>query len=109
MLFTISARGFSRKVSKEEQMIRVDAHTKYFGPVLAVNCINFRVSQGEIVGFLGPTGAGKTTTMRILTTYLPATSGIARVAGYDVITQSVDVRRNIDSRPELTPPHPPTP
>jgi len=87
-------------------MIQVDDLTKYFGPVLAVNDINFQVSQGEIVGFLGPNGAGKTTTMRILTTYLPATSGIARVAGYDVMTQSVDVRRNIGYLPESVPLYP---
>src|ERR1700730_4291019 len=87
-------------------MIQVDDLTKYFGPVLAVNDINFQVSQGEIVGFLGPNGAGKTTTMRILTTYLPASSGIARVAGYDVMTQSVDVRRNIGYLPESVPLYP---
>src|ERR1700730_5550966 len=84
-------------------MIQVEDLTKYFGPVLAVSHINFQVSQGEIVGFLGPNGAGKTTTMRILTSYLPATSGIARVAGYDVMTQSLEVRRNIGYLPESVP------
>src|SRR5438445_5678605 len=87
-------------------MIRVDDLTKYFGPVLAVSHVSFRVAQGEIVGFLGPNGAGKTTTMRILTTYLPATSGIARVAGYDVMNQSLDVRRNIGYLPESVPLYP---
>jgi ABC-2 type transport system ATP-binding protein len=87
-------------------MIQVDDLTKYFGPILAVDHINFRVSQGEIVGFLGPNGAGKTTTMRILTTYLPATSGIARVAGYDVMNQSMEVRRNIGYLPESVPLYP---
>jgi ABC-2 type transport system ATP-binding protein len=87
-------------------MIQVDDLTKYFGPILAVNQINFQVAQGEIVGFLGPNGAGKSTTMRILTTYLPATSGIARVAGFDVMTQSVDVRRNIGYLPESVPLYP---
>src|SRR5262245_42115997 len=84
-------------------MISVDKLTKYFGPVLAVDRITFQVDKGEIVGFLGPNGAGKTTTMRILTTYLPATSGIAKVAGFDVMTESLDVRRNIGYLPESVP------
>jgi ABC-2 type transport system ATP-binding protein len=87
-------------------MIQVDDLTKFFGPVLAVDHINFQVSRGEIVGFLGPNGAGKTTTMRILTSYLPATSGIAKVAGFDVMTQSMDVRRNIGYLPESVPLYP---
>src|SRR5712692_8551546 len=87
-------------------MIEVDNLTKFFGPVLAVDHISFRVSQGEIVGFLGPNGAGKTTTMRILTSYLPATSGVVRVAGYDVMTQSMDVRRSIGYLPESVPLYP---
>jgi ABC-2 type transport system ATP-binding protein len=74
--------------------------------VLAVSDITFGVSQGEIVGFLGPNGAGKTTTMRILTTYLPATSGVARVAGHDVMTDSMEVRRNIGYLPESVPLYP---
>jgi ABC-2 type transport system ATP-binding protein len=84
-------------------MIQVDRLTKYFGPVVAVDDISFEVKKGEIVGFLGLNGAGKTTTMRILTTYIPATSGVARVAGYDVMTESMDVRRNIGYLPESVP------
>ncbi len=84
-------------------MIQVENLTKYFGPVLAVDNINFEVDKGEVVGFLGLNGAGKTTTMRILTTYLPATSGIARVAGHDVMTESMEVRRNIGFLPESVP------
>ena len=84
-------------------MISVQNLTKYFGPVMAVDRISFEVAQGEIVGFLGPNGAGKTTTMRILTSYLPATSGIATVAGYDVMTDSLQVRRNIGYLPESVP------
>jgi ABC-2 type transport system ATP-binding protein len=87
-------------------MIQVDNLTKYFGPVLAVDHITFGVERGEIVGFLGPNGAGKTTTMRILTTFLPATSGIARVAGHDVMTESMEVRRNIGYLPESVPLYP---
>jgi ABC-2 type transport system ATP-binding protein len=84
-------------------MIQVDQLTKYFGPILAVDDVTFEVAKGEIVGFLGLNGAGKTTTMRILTTYLPATKGVARVAGFDVMTQSMDVRRNIGYLPESVP------
>jgi ABC-2 type transport system ATP-binding protein len=87
-------------------MIEVDHLTKYFGPVLAVDDISFRVAKGEIVGFLGNNGAGKTTTMRILTTYLPATSGIAKVAGFDVMSQSMEVRRNVGYLPESVPLYP---
>src|SRR5437764_2652289 len=87
-------------------MIQVDNLTKYFGPVLAIDRVTFEVDKGEIVGFLGLNGAGKTTTMRILTSYLPATSGIARVAGYDVMTESLDVRRNIGYLPESVPLYP---
>ena len=87
-------------------MIHVENLTKYFGPILAVDNLNFEVDRGEIVGFLGPNGAGKSTTIRILTSYLPATSGIARVAGYDVMNQSMDVRRNIGYLPESVPLYP---
>src|SRR5581483_11184170 len=87
-------------------MIHVDKLTKYFGPILAVDNISFQVDKGEIVGFLGPNGAGKSTTIRILTSYLPATSGIARVAGFDVMNESMDVRRNIGYLPESVPLYP---
>jgi ABC-2 type transport system ATP-binding protein len=87
-------------------MIQVENLTKYFGPVLAVDHITFEVDHAGVVGFLGLNGAGKTTTMRILTGYLPATSGIARVAGYDVMTESLGVRRNIGYLPESVPLYP---
>lgn len=87
-------------------MIHVDNLTKYFGPILAVDSITFQVAKGEIVGFLGPNGAGKSTTIRILTSYLPATSGIARVANFDVMTESMDVRKNIGYLPESVPLYP---
>jgi ABC-2 type transport system ATP-binding protein len=103
--FSISGM-FAGSTLGYEQMIKVDNLTKFFGPVLAVDHISFEVTRGEIVGFLGPNGAGKTTTMRILTTYLPATSGIARVAGFDVMTESMDVRRNIGYLPESVPLYP---
>jgi ABC-2 type transport system ATP-binding protein len=84
-------------------MIEVEHLTKYFGPVMAVTNISFQVGKNEIVGLLGNNGAGKTTVMRILTTYLPATSGRAKVAGHDVMTESMDVRRNIGYLPESVP------
>jgi ABC-2 type transport system ATP-binding protein len=87
-------------------MIQVDNITKRFGPVVAVDRISFSVGQGEIVGFLGLNGAGKTTTMRILTSYLPATSGVAKIAGYDVMLQSMQVRQNIGYLPESVPLYP---
>ncbi|GIW82194.1 MAG: multidrug ABC transporter ATP-binding protein [Gemmatales bacterium] len=87
-------------------MIQVDNVTKYFGPILAVDHVSFEVDEGEIVGFLGPNGAGKTTTLRILTSYLPATSGKAKVAGFDVMNHSLEVRRHIGYLPESVPLYP---
>jgi ABC-2 type transport system ATP-binding protein len=84
-------------------MIEVERLSKYFGPVIAVDRVSFTVDRGEVVGFLGLNGAGKTTTMRILTGYLPASSGIAKVAGFDVMEQSLDVRRRIGYLPESVP------
>lgn len=84
-------------------MIHVENLCKYFGPVLAVNNVSFQVEKNEIVGLLGNNGAGKTTIMRILTTYLPASSGIARVAGFDVMTQSMEVRQRVGYLPESVP------
>lgn len=87
-------------------MIDVQNLTKYFGPVLAIDRVTFQVDKREVVGFLGLNGAGKSTTMRILTSYLPATTGVARVAGYDVMTQSMEVRRSIGYLPENVPLYP---
>jgi ABC-2 type transport system ATP-binding protein len=87
-------------------MIEVENLTRYYGPVRAVYNVNFQVDKGEIVGFLGPNGAGKSTTMRILTGYLPASSGTARIAGYDVFYDSLEVRRRIGYMPETVPLYP---
>ena len=84
-------------------MIEVDRLTKYYGPVPAIQDVSFAVEKGQIVGFLGPNGAGKTTTMRILSCFMPASSGTARVAGYDVFEQSLEVRRRIGYLPENVP------
>lgn len=87
-------------------MIQVRDLTKYYGSVLAVDHVSFSVDKGEVVGFLGPNGAGKTTTMRILTTYIPATSGTAKVAGFDVMKESLQVRQNLGYLPENVPLYP---
>src|SRR5262245_11094951 len=87
-------------------MIHVDNLTKYFGPVMAVNNVSFQVEKDEIVGLLGNNGAGKTTIMRILTTFLPASSGSARVAGFDVLNDSMEVRRRVGYLPESIPLYP---
>ncbi len=87
-------------------MIEVNKLTKQFGQVLAVDNISFHVKKGEVVGFLGPNGAGKSTTMRILTTYIPATSGTASVAGFDVMNDSMQVRENLGYLPENVPLYP---
>jgi ABC-2 type transport system ATP-binding protein len=84
-------------------MIVVENLTKKYAGVTAVDNVSFTVKRGEIVGFLGPNGAGKSTTMRILSAIMPATSGKATVAGYDVFTQSEDVRRRIGYMPESNP------
>jgi ABC-2 type transport system ATP-binding protein len=84
-------------------LIEVQDLTKAYGPVTAVDHVSFSVNEGEILGFLGPNGAGKTTTMRILTGYLPATSGTAKIAGFDVTTESLAARRHIGYLPEVPP------
>jgi ABC-2 type transport system ATP-binding protein len=87
-------------------LIEVEHLTKSYGRGNAVSDISFTVNKGEIVGFLGPNGAGKTTTMRIITGYLPATSGAARISGFDVAEQSLEVRKRIGYLPETPPLYP---
>jgi ABC-2 type transport system ATP-binding protein len=87
-------------------LIEVQDLTKTFGERTAVDHISFAVNKGEILGFLGPNGAGKTTTMRMLTSFMPATSGTARVAGFDVFDNSLEVRRHIGYLPENPPVYP---
>jgi ABC-2 type transport system ATP-binding protein len=87
-------------------MIEVKNLTKRYAGRTAVRDISFSVARGEIVGLLGPNGAGKSTTMRVLSCFMPATSGIVRVAGFDVFHQSDEVRRRIGYMPENNPLHP---
>src|SRR5688572_25489093 len=86
-------------------MIQVENLTKRYIGHVAVDAISFQVERGQIVGLLGPNGAGKTTIMRVLACFMPATSGTARVAGFDVFTQSDEVRRRIGYMPENNPLH----
>ena len=87
-------------------MIAVEHLTRRFAGRTAVDDISFNVARGEIVGLLGPNGAGKSTTMRILSAFMPATSGTARVAGFDVFHESDEVRRRIGYMPENNPLYP---
>lgn len=84
-------------------MIEVRSLTKRFGRIVAVDNISFDVGKGEVLGFLGPNGAGKTTTMRMLTCYLVPDSGTAKVAGYDIRENPVEVRERVGYLPENAP------
>ena len=87
-------------------MIEIDRLTKHYGSFAAISDVSFTAERGQILGFLGPNGAGKTTTMRIVTGYMPASSGTARVAGFDVFEDSREVRRRIGYLPENPPLYP---
>jgi ABC-2 type transport system ATP-binding protein len=97
---------FDPRGSVHDMMIEVAHLTKRYAGHTAVADLSFTVGRGEIVGFLGPNGAGKSTTMRILSCYMPATSGTARVAGFDVFTEADEVRKRIGYMPENNPLHP---
>ena len=84
-------------------MIEVNDLTKYYGSFPAVMDINFKIEQGEVVGFLGPNGAGKSTTMKVITGFIPPSSGTATIAGYDIVTESLEARRHIGYMPETVP------
>ena len=84
-------------------MIKVENLTKRYAGHTAIHDLNFEVGQGEIMGFLGPNGAGKTTTMRILAGFMPATSGRASIAGFDVFDQSLQARSRLGYMPENVP------
>jgi ABC-2 type transport system ATP-binding protein len=84
-------------------VIEADLLTKYYGSIAAIEGVSFAVEPGQIVGFLGPNGAGKSTTMRILTGFMPASSGTARIAGYDVHDAPLEVRRRVGYLPERVP------
>ena len=84
-------------------MIQVQGLTKRYRDLVAVDNLNFEVKKGEILGFLGPNGAGKTTTMKILTGFMPASSGSAKVDGFDVFENPIEVKRRVGYLPETPP------
>jgi len=84
-------------------MIEVSGLTKFYGARKAIDDISFSASKGEILGFLGPNGAGKSTTMKILTCFMPASSGVVRVAGYDVFEDPLEVKKRVGYLPETPP------
>lgn len=84
-------------------MIEVQQVTKRYGQHTAIDRVTFSVAQGEVLAFLGPNGAGKTTTMRILTCFMPATEGTARVGGFDCADQPLEVQRRVGYLPETPP------
>ncbi|MBU0495664.1 MAG: ABC transporter ATP-binding protein [Chloroflexi bacterium] len=87
-------------------MIQAHQLTKFYGPKAAIQDVSFEVERGEVVGFLGPNAAGKTTTMRILTGFMPPSSGSAQVAGFDCLTDSLQVRQRVGYMPETVPLYP---
>ncbi len=91
--------------NEPDAMIEVRDLTHYYGPMPAVENVNFTVHRGEILGFLGPNGAGKTTTMRILTGFMPPTRGTVTLGGYDVVEKSLEVRKRVGYLPESVPLH----
>ena len=84
-------------------MIEVNELTRYYGQKKAISDVSFKVNKGEIVGLLGPNAAGKTTTMRILTCFMPPTSGTATIGGFDIFEQSMEIRRITGYLPENPP------
>lgn len=84
-------------------MIEAYNLTKYYGDFLAIEDVSFKVGKGQIVGFLGPNGSGKTTTMRILTGFMPPSSGTAKVADHDILEESLEARRKVGYLPETVP------
>jgi ABC-2 type transport system ATP-binding protein len=99
---------FVHKIKTDQgvQMISTAGLTKDYGSRRAIEDLTFEVNQGEVVGFLGPNGAGKTTTMRILAGYMPPTFGTARIAGFEVVEESFEVRRRVGYLPETVPLYP---
>jgi ABC-2 type transport system ATP-binding protein len=84
-------------------MIEVQGLTRHFGPIRAVEDVSFSVARGEVLGFLGPNGAGKSTTMRMIVGFLAPTRGTARIAGFDVQEQPIEVKRRVGYLPEGAP------
>ncbi|MCC6278416.1 MAG: ATP-binding cassette domain-containing protein [Oligoflexia bacterium] len=84
-------------------MIEISQLSKRYGPISAIQNLNFSIGKGEVVGFLGPNGAGKTTTMKIITGFMAPTSGSVKVAGFDVFENPIEVKKRIGYLPETPP------
>jgi len=93
-------------MSESAPAIEARGLAKRYGDVVAVDEISFEVARGEVVGLLGPNGAGKTTTMRMLTGFLPASDGSARIAGHDIFSEPLAARRSVGYLPETPPLYP---
>ena len=85
------------------QLVEVKSLSKHFGGKIAVDNLSFSVARGDVLGFLGPNGSGKTTTMRMITGFLPPSSGTAVVSGFDVQVNPVEVKKRIGYLPEGAP------
>jgi ABC-2 type transport system ATP-binding protein len=99
-------RGKAGAADDGRPVIEVEGLGKRYGDFEAVRDLSFRIGAGEVVGFLGPNGAGKTTTMRMLTGFIPATDGEARIAGFDIFDDGLNARRAIGYLPESPPLYP---
>ena len=95
--------------SDQPALIDIQALTKRFGAFTAVDTVSFQVRRGEVLGLLGPNGAGKSTTLRMLTGYLPATAGTARILDHDVHTDTAAARQGLGYLPERAPAYPEMP
>ena len=99
-------QALNNPIPKYMPMIAVKDLTKFYGSFAAIQALNFEVADGEIVGFLGPNAAGKTTTLKILAGYMPPTSGTATVHGFDCVIQSLAARKSLGYLPETVPLYP---
>ena len=97
---------FNFNNGEEPQLIEVQNLTKNYGDFTAISNVTFNVKQGEIMGFLGPNAAGKTTTMRIITGFLSATAGTVKVDGHDIYDDAINAKRLIGYLPEKPPVYP---
>jgi ABC-2 type transport system ATP-binding protein len=95
--------GQQKATSGTDWMIEADGLTKYYGTFIAVKDMTFRVPRGQVVAFLGPNGAGKSTTMKMLTGYLAASAGTARIAGFDMATDRISGAKRLGYLPDMTP------
>ncbi len=103
MTVAVAGIAFSFSMETSNPIIEITNLTKNYGPYRAVDSLTFQVKKGEVVGFLGPNGAGKTTTMKIITGFMAASSGTAKVGGYDVFENPIEVKKRIGYLPETPP------